>query len=73
MRIGRKHLLYGVIAAPFAALFGAWVGIFNVAASTGHWEITDWFLHFAMRSSVRTYALAAPPPPVLSRSAATVP
>ena len=30
----------------------AWSGVFNVGASGGHWVITDWFLHWAMRNSV---------------------
>ena len=47
---------------PFAAVLFAWIGFFNVGASTGHWTITDWFLHFAMRSAVRTYALAVDEP-----------
>ncbi|GGB23185.1 cytochrome c [Sphingomonas metalli] len=32
----------------------AWSGLFNVAASSGHWPITDWFLHWVMRNSVKT-------------------
>jgi cytochrome c553 len=32
----------------------AWSGIINIGASTGHWAITDWFLHWAMRNVVRT-------------------
>jgi cytochrome c553 len=57
MKVGWKHLLVALAAMPVLALFVAWSGLFNVAASTGHWKVTDWFLHFAMRSSVRTYAL----------------
>ena len=34
----------------------AWTGIINIGASTGHWAITDWFLHWAMRNTARTYA-----------------
>ena len=63
MRISRRHLLYGAVGFPFAGLLAAWLGFFNVGASSGHWQITDWFLHFAMRSAVRTYALAGPDPP----------
>lgn len=40
-------------------LFGfalAWSGIINIGASTGHWAVTDWFLHWAMRNTVRTQA-----------------
>ncbi|MFK0276324.1 c-type cytochrome [Ensifer sp. NPDC090286] len=47
---------------PIVVLFATWIGFFNVGASTGHWKITDWFLHFAMRSAVRTYALAVDVP-----------
>ena len=63
MRIHWKHVAIGLAILPVAALFVAWIGFFNVGASTGHWKITEWFLHFAMRSAVRTYALAAPEPP----------
>src|SRR3546814_18308507 len=34
----------------------AWSGIVNIGASSGHWAITDWFLHWAMRNTVRTQA-----------------
>ncbi|WP_288142422.1 c-type cytochrome [Mesorhizobium sp.] len=47
-----------------AAVLVAWSGLFDVGASSGHWRITDWFLHFAMRSSVRTHALGIDMPPV---------
>lgn len=32
----------------------AWLGVINIAASTGHWTITDKFLHWSMRNAVRT-------------------
>jgi cytochrome c553 len=35
----------------------AWSGLFNVAASSGHWAITSWLLHYVMRQSVATHAL----------------
>lgn len=63
MWIGKRHLLLAVVGVPLAGLLVAWLGFFNVGASSGHWKITDWFLHFAMRSAVRTYALAEPEPP----------
>ncbi|MDQ6432735.1 c-type cytochrome [Mesorhizobium sp. LHD-90] len=47
---------------PVVVLVATWIGFFNVGASTGHWKITEWFLHFAMRSAVRTYALAVEVP-----------
>jgi cytochrome c553 len=47
----------------------AWSGVFNVGASGGHWAVTDWFLHWVMRNSVRTHALAVEAPPDLENRA----
>ena len=52
----RRYLLAGALALPAAALFVVWLGIVDVSARTGHWRITAWFLHWAMRSSVETAA-----------------
>ncbi len=38
------------------ALLVAWSGLVPVAASSGHWAITSWFLHYTMRQSVDTYS-----------------
>ena len=57
MHVNWKHLAIGLAILPVAVLFATWIGFFNVGASTGHWKVTEWFLHFAMRSAVRTYAL----------------
>jgi cytochrome c553 len=62
IRFHWKHIAIALAVLPFAAVFAAWIGFFNIAASTGHWRITDWFLHFAMRSAVRTYSLTVEPP-----------
>jgi cytochrome c553 len=69
MHVNWKHLAIGLAALPFVVLFATWIGFFNVGASSGHWKITDWFLHFAMRSAVRTYALAVEVPDELPRHA----
>ena len=69
MRIDWKHIAIAFAILPVAALLFAWIGFFNVGASSGHWKITDWFLHFAMRSAVRTYALAVDVPEKLPRHA----
>lgn len=69
MHVNWKHLAIGLGVLPFVAVLGAWIGFFNVGASSGHWKITDWFLHFAMRSAVRTYALAVDVPDALPRHA----
>jgi cytochrome c553 len=57
----KRWLLRGVLA--FVALLalvavGVGSGIVPVNASSGHWAITSWFLHTAMRRSVSTHALA---------------
>jgi cytochrome c553 len=64
-----KHVAFVLAVLPFVAILVAWIGFFNVGASTGHWKITNWFLHFAMRSAVRTYALAVDVPDELPHHA----
>ena len=64
MKITARHVLYAILAAPVAAVLVAWLGILGVGAASGHWAITDWFLHFTMRSSVRTAALGREAPPL---------
>ncbi|MBB4184629.1 cytochrome c553 [Sinorhizobium terangae] len=62
MHVDWKHVAVTLAILPFAVVFAAWIGFFNVGASSGHWKITDWFLHFAMQSAIRTYALAVDVP-----------
>lgn len=50
--------LGGVLAVLAVA-----AGLVPIAASSGHWPITEWFLQFAMRRSVVTHASFAPQPP----------
>jgi cytochrome c553 len=69
MKLRARHLLYALAAGPPAALLVAWLGFLPVGAASGHWAITDWFLHFVMRSSVRTSALGDPVPNPLPREA----
>ncbi len=58
MRIRWKHLVVLVIIAPLLGLGVGWSGLMSVRASTGHWAITDWFLHWVMRNSVSARAVA---------------
>jgi len=37
-------------------------GILPITASSGHWPITAWLLHFSMRRSIATYSAAIEPP-----------
>jgi cytochrome c553 len=69
MHVNWKHAAIFLGILPFAVLLVAWIGFFNVGASSGHWKITEWFLHFAMRSAVRTYALSVDVPEELPRQA----
>jgi cytochrome c553 len=62
IRFHWKHIAIALAILPFVAVFVAWIGFFNIGASTGHWKITEWFLHLAMRSAVRTYSLAVEVP-----------
>jgi cytochrome c553 len=55
-RLGRLSL-YALLSLAVLAFLFLWSGAYSVAASRGHWAVTEWFLTFAMRSSVRTHAL----------------
>jgi cytochrome c553 len=59
--------MFLVLIGAGAVLF-AWSGVYNVAASEGHWAVTRWFLEFAMRRSVATHALGVEEPPPLSEA-----
>ena len=55
----KLNLRLGISAVTGLFILGvalAWSGLINVAASSGHWMITDWFLHWVMRNSVRAQA-----------------
>jgi cytochrome c553 len=62
-------MLFGAAAALVAlAVFGVVVmasGVYSVAASRGHWEITRQVLEFAMARSIATHSWFAPRPPSL--------
>ncbi|WP_313196073.1 c-type cytochrome [Shinella zoogloeoides] len=62
MLIGWKHFIGLLLAGVLGAFLLAWSGLVGVSASTGHWKATDWFLHWVMRSSVRTAALGTKAP-----------
>jgi cytochrome c553 len=64
MRLTWTRVVILAVVVLLAGLLFAWSGLFNVGASTGHWTITDWFLHYAMRQSVETHAGGIAPPPL---------
>jgi cytochrome c553 len=65
MRRDRKRLpgrWLGITSTAAVALLTgvlllSWSGLYNVAASRGHWPPIRWFLEFSMHSSVRTQAM----------------
>ncbi|GAA4133593.1 c-type cytochrome [Aminobacter aganoensis] len=57
MELRWKHLAIALTIFPVAIIVFAWIGFFNIGASTGHWKVTEWLLHSAMRTAVKTYAL----------------
>ncbi|MET0238730.1 MAG: c-type cytochrome [Sphingobium sp.] len=60
VRITIKRLILAALLLAAAGLGFAWSGLFQISASSGHWPITDWFLHWTMRNSVRTHAAFQP-------------
>lgn len=61
-----RHIMATIFILAFlggiGAVLVAWSGAYNVAASRGHWPITNWFLHFTLRNSVETHSLGIRPP-----------
>lgn len=53
-----------VVALLAGAIIVAWTGVYDVAASSGHWPIVQNFLEFAMRNSIAVRAMANKPPPL---------
>ena len=54
----------GVVAIAMGAVLFAWSGVYNIAASRGHWTVVEWFLEFGMRNSVKRRAWAIEVPPL---------
>lgn len=61
IRITWARAIAALLGVVVAGLLFAWSGVMNIAASSGHWPITDWFLHWTMRNSVRTHAAFSSP------------
>lgn len=60
-RLLAKLILLALLLAGGALLI-AWSGIINLAASSGHWPITAWFLHYTFQQSVETRTIGLKPP-----------
>jgi cytochrome c553 len=55
-------LLGLAVVVPLLGVLFAWSGVYSVAASRGHWFVTDMFLRFGMKNSVRRHAPDIQPP-----------
>ena len=61
-----RHMALGALGTLIVLALGgfliAWSGLYNVAASRGHWAIVEWMLAFGMRNSVelRAFMIDAP-------------
>ena len=53
----------GLAAIALGAFLMAAAGLVPIKASSRHWPITEWLLHFAMRRAAATQSLLAPAPP----------
>lgn len=58
------------VAVPAAIGLGAWSGVYNVAASKGHWLVTEALLRFGMENSVEARAPDASLPRPIDESMA---
>lgn len=56
--------LSGLAAILLAGFLFAWSGLYSVAASRGHWAVTEAILTFGMRNSVKTHAYGTEVPPL---------
>ncbi|MEH3098804.1 c-type cytochrome [Sphingomonas adhaesiva] len=61
IRVTWKRVVLTLVGLVVAGLLFAWSGVFNISASSGHWAISNWFLHWTMRNSVRTHTLLESP------------
>ncbi|KQN40627.1 cytochrome C [Sphingomonas sp. Leaf407] len=61
IRLTWKRVIVTLLGIFALGMAYAWSGAFNVAASSGHWAVTDWFLHWVMRNSVQTRAALTVP------------
>jgi cytochrome c553 len=57
-----KRLAGLVLAGVAGALLFSWMGLVSIAASSGHFAVTGWFLHWTMQNAVRTQSLAVEMP-----------
>lgn len=57
LRVTWRRVLVGLAGFALAGIAIAWSGVASIGASTGHWAVTGWLLHWSMGSAVRTWSL----------------
>jgi cytochrome c553 len=67
-----RHFVVAAAGVAIGGFLFAWSGLFNVAASRGHFAAVELALSFIMRNSVETHALAVPAPPPLDNPDLTI-
>ena len=67
-----RFILYGLMAIALGGFLFAWSGLYSVAASRGHFAVTNAILTFGMRNSVKTHALGIEAPQTYSNDLATL-
>ncbi|MCI0752313.1 c-type cytochrome [Teichococcus vastitatis] len=65
LRLTWRRIGIALAALVLGGLLFGWSGLFYVGATGGHWGVTNWFLHWVMQNSVRTYSLLVEEPPDL--------
>ena len=64
----KRGAVFAVAGLLVAGVLGGFLvavsGLVPIAASSGHWPITEWFLQFAMRRSISTHSLGIEVPPL---------
>ncbi len=65
-RVKKRRALLALAGLAVVTALGAFLvvasGIIPIEASSRHWPITEWFLHFAMRRSIATHSLGIQTP-----------
>jgi cytochrome c553 len=67
-----RFILYGLAAIALGGFLFAWSGLYSVAASRGHFAVTNALLTFGMRNSVKTHALGIKAPQTYSDDQSTL-
>lgn len=68
VRITWFRAVAATVGAVLLGLAVAWSGLVPIAASSGHWPITAWFLHWTMENSVATQSALTSPEPAAAES-----